>query len=71
MDMDMGIQGSNNEPQGTNKLARKERANGFVQHDKDDGDINGDRVHRHIRLCQAANVRGEPNGAPGSGSTDC
>src|ERR1700746_1690313 len=28
IDMDMGIKGSNNEPQGTNKMARKERANG-------------------------------------------
>ncbi len=27
--MDMGIKGSNNEPQGTNKMARKELANGY------------------------------------------
>lgn len=40
--MDMGIKGSNNEPQGTNKLAReKSMRMGIVQHDKDDGDING------------------------------
>jgi hypothetical protein len=30
---------------------------GFVQHDKDDGDINGDRIHRHIRLCQITATR--------------
>ena len=35
--MDMGIKGSNNEPQGTNKMALLDAHS----HDKDDGDITG------------------------------
>jgi hypothetical protein len=50
--MHIGIKGSNNEPQGTNKMARKERVRmSIVQHDKDDDDTNGTiEVNRHVRL---------------------
>jgi hypothetical protein len=37
IDIDMGIKGSNNEPQGTNKMALLDAHS----HDKDNGDITG------------------------------
>ena len=39
--MDMGIKGSNNEPQAQIRWHEKSVRMGIVPHDKDDGDING------------------------------
>jgi hypothetical protein len=39
--MDMGIKGSNNEPQAQIRWREPSMRMGIVQHDKDDGDING------------------------------
>jgi hypothetical protein len=41
MNLDMGIKGSNNEPRAQIKWHDKSMRMGIVQHDKDDGDING------------------------------
>jgi hypothetical protein len=38
IDMDMGIKGSNNEPQGTNKMAPLDTHS----HDQDDGDVTNE-----------------------------
>jgi hypothetical protein len=39
--MDIGIKGSNNEPQAQIRWREPSMRMGIVQHDKDDGDING------------------------------
>ena len=39
--MDMGIKGSNNEPQAQIRWREPSMRMGIVQYDKDDGDING------------------------------
>ena len=39
--MNIGIKGSNNEPQAQIRWHEKSVRMGIVQHDKDDGDING------------------------------
>jgi hypothetical protein len=57
--LDMGIKGSNNEPQGTKKWHEKSVRMGIMQHDKDDGDIN-DTIGVTATFVYAGSPRSRP-----------